>query len=195
MLEVDVSCKLYSERTDIRSCHEVVLVSRYVLDEIGRTDAARATLLVEDVDNVYREAYVLVHVIVDTAECFPTSVEVEAVGLVDVLLALIAEACPYAELVELIARVELDDCLAHAGSDLVVEVVLLGCAVAEVGCDVEVLVLRVLQCQQSVEGESLERSEHYVGGLAHSLYVVGDGYFHYVRRVVGVGELCAALVI
>ena len=144
MLEVDVSCKLYSERTDVRSCHEVVLVSRYVLDEVGRTDAARATLLVEDVYNVYREAYVLVHVIVDTAECFPTSVEVEAVGLVDILLALIAGACPYAELVELIARVELDDCLAHAGSDLVVEVVLLGCAVAEVGCDVEVLVLRVL---------------------------------------------------
>lgn len=52
MLEVDVSCKLYSERTDVRSCHEVVLVSRYVLDEVGRTDAARATLLVEDVDNV-----------------------------------------------------------------------------------------------------------------------------------------------
>lgn len=119
-----MSSKLYSERTDIRSCHEVVLVSRYVLDKVGRTDAARATLLVEDVDNVDREVYVLVHVIVDTAECFPTSVEVEAVGLVDILLALIAEACPYAELVELIARVKLDDCLAHAGCNLVVEVVL-----------------------------------------------------------------------
>ena len=46
-----------------------------------------------------------------------------------------------------------------------------------------------------MEGESLERSEHYVSGPSHCLHVVGDRYCHYVRRVVGVGELCAALVV
>ena len=118
-----MSCKLYCERADVRTCHEIVLVSRYVLYKVGRTDTARATLLVEDVYYVYREAHVLVHIIVYTAKCLPTSVEVEAIGLVDVLLALVAEACPYAELVELIAWVELDDSLAYAGCYLVVEVV------------------------------------------------------------------------
>ena len=65
----------------------------------------------------------LVHIIVYTAKCLPTSVEVEAIGLIDVLLALVAEACPNTELVELIAWVELDDSLTYACCYLVVEVV------------------------------------------------------------------------
>ena len=56
----------------------------------------------------------LVKGVIHSCKCLPAALEVERVGAVDVLLALIAEAGPNAELAERVARVELYDDLANA---------------------------------------------------------------------------------
>ena len=108
----------------------------------------------------------LVEPVVDSGVRFPATFEVERVGAVDILLALITEGGPYAERTKHIAWVKLDDAFAHACGIVVGETVLTLCAVTESGREVKVLELRALKRQQAMEVETFERCEHDICGPA-----------------------------
>lgn len=137
----------------------------------------------------------LVEIIVDSCEGLPATFEVEGVGAVDILLALVAEAGPDTELREHIAWVELDDTLAHTCGDVVREAVAQAGTILEVGRHIEVFVFRTLQGEEAVEVEALERVQHDVCCPAEGLDGVGRRDGDDIGGVVLVGELRVTLVV
>ena len=137
----------------------------------------------------------VVQCIVNATEGFPATFEIQGVGLVDILLALVPEAQPEAPFFNLVGGVQLNDHLGNGSHVLVGEVVFFSRTVLEYGLEVEILVERVLQGQQAVEGEALKRSNHRIGGPAHCCHVIQHSDGHCLALVVGVGKLGTALVV
>lgn len=128
-------CSSYLKRADIRTRHDIVLVRRGVGDQVGRADLTLGTKLVEEVRHIHAKVYILVHVILDASERLPPTVEIERVGLVDILLGEVAEVKIESEFANGVARVEFDEDLRHLRHRHAADVHAVSHAVGECGME------------------------------------------------------------
>ena len=132
--ELERCRKLYSERTQIASCHNLVLYALgFVLgDEFRSCDASLGAGLVEEVHYGAAQCEAFVHLPVHSAEGLPVAVEVVCLVDVGVCLAEVAEACPQLYVLRYhIARVEFDKYLGYLCHDVARSIDVAGISVIE----------------------------------------------------------------
>ena len=105
----------------------------------------------------------LVQLEVNASESFPTPVEIETIGLVDVLFAEIAGTEPHAPFAETVGRFDFQLCLGKGCDGLVGEVVGFSHAITEGGGDFVVLVAWVTNGEHQVDAEPLDGCDDGIG--------------------------------
>lgn len=181
-LEVDAQARFDGKWTDIGARHQVVVIARGILYEIGRGDGAAGPLLVEQVDEVDVQFAVFAEGVVDAREGLPSSREIERVGLIDILLADVSGGEPYTPGPVIEGRVYVDLGLVQDGDVAPREIVMLGNPIAEGGFEDKVLIFRVTQGAGEVQREVLAGAVRVLPVLPPMLLADSISTFTYSAR-------------
>ena len=103
------------------------------------------------------------------------AVEMQGVGLVDILFREVTETKIHPPLGETVRRIKLNERLRHRRYGVVVKVYVDRCTAGIGSFDVELLVLWVLKGEQRMQNSTFKRRNHGVGCPSYGLHIIRNG--------------------